>query len=84
MEKTISICEICGKRAEDEKQKRKENWIQTSGGTNQCIYVWLEKPREAGKGTSGNYMHSVGWQSRTYHFCCVKCLVKALEQASSI
>lgn len=80
MEKKISVCEICTKVAEDEKQKREENWIEVNGGSLHGISVWLKLPR----GAIDSYMHRVGWESRVYDFCSIKCLVKALEQEESI
>lgn len=84
MEKKISICEICGKRAEDEKQKRKENWLQIRGDICGGISTWLEKPRIKKEGVVESFMHTVGWRSRTYDFCSIKCLVKALQSKESI
>ncbi len=80
MEIKTSNCEICKKKARDEKQKRAENWIRLNGGSCQGISVWLEKPR----GKTKSFMHSVGWQVREYDFCSIECLVKALKAKESI
>ena len=84
MEKKISVCEICSKRAEDEKQKRRENWLTMNGGCVHGISVWLEKPRRHKKGVSEAYVHTVGLQYRAYDFCSIKCSLKALERKDSI
>jgi hypothetical protein len=84
MKKEISICEICKSRAENDEQKRKENWLEIKGGTLHGVSVWLEKPRFHKKGVCDSFMLTVGWQSRDYHFCSIKCLVKALRGKHSI
>jgi len=80
MEITAFQCEMCSNKARGEKQLRKENWLQIEGGTCQGVEVWLDKPRHK----HGCYMHHVGWEKRSYHFCSVKCLIKALESDESI
>ena len=84
MKKEISICEVCKRIAQNEKQKRKENWLQLSGGCLHGISVWLKKPREHKEGVCDSYMLTVGWQDRRYDFCSIKCLVKALKGTVSI
>ena len=64
MKQTITICEICGKKAENEEQLRKENWIRIKGGMFKGIEIWLNKPRKK----DGSYMHHVGWRDREYDF----------------
>lgn len=91
MEFKITACESCEREVKDEEQKRKENWIEIMGGNiTGGIKIWLDKPRkeqERGKPSgmvNSGYIHKVGWQNRAYHFCSIKCLVKALEQAESM
>ena len=84
MEQKISVCEICGKEATCEKQKRKENWIELNGGSLYGISIWLDKPRKHKEHVADCYMLTVGWQNRVYDFCSIKCLVKALKGKESI
>ena len=84
MEKKIYVCENCKAVAQDEKEMRKKNWLQMRGDATHGISVWLEKPRKIKKGTSASYMLTVGWQSRDYHFCSVKCLTALLNGNESI
>jgi hypothetical protein len=79
MEKKIYLCENCKKVAEDEKQLRRDNWLQIRGDATHGISVWLEKPRKHKKGVSDSFMLTIGWQNRDYHFCSIKCLVKLLK-----
>ena len=84
MEIAITICEMCKKEVRSEDQKRKQNWLELQGGMTAGLRVWLEKPRAIRKGMANSFMHSVGWMERMYHFCSIKCLVKALEEKESI
>ena len=84
MEKKISVCEICGKKADDERYKRKENWLRMQGGGLHGISVWLEKPRSRKKGVCDAFMLHVGYQDREYDFCSIECLCKALRGNESI
>jgi len=85
MEKLIYLCENCKKVAQNEKELRKNNWLQMRGDSTHGISVWLDKPRKKHKeGYSDSFMLTVGWQSRDYHFCSVKCLVKLLEGKESV
>lgn len=67
-------CEICNKKAEDENQLRRENWIELNGE----LQVWLDKPKNKA------WIHSVGFEGRPYHFCSTDCLIKALKLKKSI
>lgn len=80
MEQKITVCEICKTEAKTEKQLRRENWIRINGGSTQGVSVWLETPRKKNHG----FMLTIGYQSRVYDFCSVKCLTKALEGKESI
>jgi len=84
MKKEIYVCENCKKVANNEKQLRKENWLQINGGATCGISVWLDKPRIHKKGVSDSFALTIGWQEREYHFCSIKCLVKLLEGNESI
>ena len=73
---TRTVCETCRKEARDEAQQRHEEWIRLDGE----LHVWLEKPRKKGHGL----MHSIGYHGRREDFCCIACLVKALNAKVSI
>jgi hypothetical protein len=84
MEKKIYECENCKKVATSEKELRKNNWLEITGDATHGIKVWLDKPRKHKEGVSDSYMITIGWQSREYHFCSIKCLVKLLEGKESL
>ena len=84
MEKKIYICENCKKVAQDEKQLRKENWLQIRGDITHGLRIWLDQPRKHKKGVSDSYMLTIGSQDREYHFCSIKCLTKLLKGDESI
>lgn len=80
MKKEYRECEICGKRGYNEKQLRRENWLEIHGDCCQGISVWLEKPRSK----NGSFMITVGYEHRDYDFCSIACLAKALKGKKSI
>jgi hypothetical protein len=84
MEKKIYVCENCKKIAENEKQLRKENWLELHGGATQGISIWLKNPRKHIKDVTDSFMLTIGWQGRDYHFCSIKCLVALLKGNESI
>jgi hypothetical protein len=85
MKKEYRQCEICGKKAEDVKQLRQENWIEIKGNYPYPLSVWLEKPREEKSSyVLSDFMISIGLEPRTYDFCSIECLVKVLKGNKSI
>jgi hypothetical protein len=44
MKKEISICEICKSRAENDEQKRKENWLEITWGI--CVVRKAKIPQK--------------------------------------
>ena len=68
MTKEYFECEYCKKRVKSEAELRKENWIRIKGGSLGGIEIWLCKPIKL------SYMYHLGWQSRTFDFCSIKCL----------
>lgn len=80
MELKYTRCEMCQAVAKDEKQLRREHWLQIHGGSLSGVSVWLDKPREK----DGGFMLTVGFRDRQYDFCSIDCLAKALRGTESI
>lgn len=81
MKKEFYECEVCALRAYSEQELRRDEWLQINGGPGGGISVLLDKSRRK---EPQAFCLTVGFQSRHYHFCSVKCLVRALQGKDSI